>query len=69
MSSRLGFVSLIAAGFFAAMIVTGCGGGSAPTGEGVAAAPQSEVDYQKEQEKLRKENLSRTKSAAKAVRK
>ncbi len=70
MSTRSGIVGLVAGSFLAMIILPGCGGGSPTTGDTAAVeAPKSEVEYQKQQEQLRKDNLSRAKSgASKAAR-
>ena len=65
MSTRSEIIALVAGGFLATMILLGCGGSSPPTDAAkVAEAPRSEVDFQKQQEQQRKDNLSRAKSGA-----
>ncbi len=65
MSARPVIVGLIATGFLATLSLPGCGGGTPSTNATpVAEAPKSEEDYQKQQEQLRKDNLSRAKSGA-----
>ncbi len=70
MSTRSQIASLIAAGFLATMILPGCGGSSPPTSETAAVpAPQSEVEYLQQQEKLKKNAKSTKSGASKAVKK
>ena len=70
MSTRSQIVNLIAAGFLATMILPGCGGSSPTTSEtAVAPAPQSEVEYLQQQEKLRKDAKAAKSNASKAAKK
>lgn len=70
MSTRSEIIALVAGGFLATMILPGCGGSTPPQGDAkVTEAPGSEVDFQKQQEQQRKDNMSRAKSgASKAAR-
>ena len=65
MSIRLGIFGLFAAGFVATAFVSGCGGDAPATGgTAVAERPQSEMEYQKQQEQQRQAILPKGKTTA-----
>ncbi len=70
MSTRFGVLGLLGAGLIAVVLLPGCGGGGTPAvgDAAVVEPPKGELDYQQQQEKLRKENMSRNKTGAKGTR-
>ena len=64
MPKRLGILGLCAGSLIASSLMTGCGG-SAPATAEVSAVPipTSEVDYQKQQDQMRKENMAKNKAS------
>ena len=63
MALRIGIFGLVAVGIVTLGSVAGCGGAAPPSGApSVAAAPTSEMDYQKQQEDQRQANLPRSKT-------